>query len=206
MDPINGVADLILQIFLFIISIPLQIKELISPSPIKQSDFRPIGNRVFRDNCFYLKFPCRKYQVYRTTTVIEFWKSACYIDHGDEFVFLEYIFDDTPWSLLTIRFRPKMANSSITYNIFDSNVSFSQTNNYQLTQIENLEQYIKEYDDSDIITKQEYLKIINKMKSGKNPDDNALNKLLNFVIKSKDAIGTIADITGIISFIMSFFN
>lgn len=113
------------RLFMFILAIPVIVKELFWPSQSKPADFKPIGKPVYHEECFYLRFPCLKFQKARAAAVIEFWKNTAYIDHDDEFVFVESMFGETHFSNLTIRFRKHCSTNSITINVYDSNAHFS---------------------------------------------------------------------------------
>lgn len=208
MDPIDQLAELIKQIFLLIVSIALEIKELISPSPSKPTDFFPICNPKYHDSCFDITFPCRKYQLHRTKLVIEFWKETCYIDHGDQFVFVEEMYNDTtPWSQLTIQFRPKISNTTIINNYYNSDVQYNiNITTYQLQQLDKLSSYIESNPDLTSEEKDELNSALANGRSGSSINKTTLDKLWKFIMKHKDEIGTIADIIGVISGILSFFH
>lgn len=199
--------DLLYNLLLSIINLFLMIKEIIYPTPSKLTDFLPMEDPKYEGGCFYLKFPCRKFQVQRTQAVLNFWGKVYYVNHGDKFVYVEKKYDETPWSFLTIRFRPKLSSEipSI-YVFYDSEVHFNQINKFQLTQIERLAQYIQTNNELESVEKEEYLQALNDMISERIPDNNSLEKLFKFITKHKESIGTVADIIGIISFIANFFK
>ncbi len=206
MDTIDQLAELICQIFLLIISIPLGIKEVISPSPSKPTDFLPVCNPKYQDSCFKMTFPCRRYQSHRTNLVIEFWKETCYIDHDDQFVFVEAMYDDnTPWSHLVIRFRPRVSNKTIINNYYNSNVSF-QTNitEYQSNQLDKLSAYINKTPDLTIEEKSELNSILENGRDGNSINNSSLDKLWRFITQNEGKIGAVADIFSIISGVLGF--
>lgn len=200
----NNFSEFIFQLIVALASIPFNIKEAIRPSQSKPKDFLPIGRSLHNDGCFYLRFPCRRFQKQRTQMVIEFWKKTCYVDNGDEFVFVEAGYDDSWWwSCLTIRFRARVTTTSITYNFYNSNVCFNtQINEYQLAQIDKLEQLIHAFQALDDTEREEYINTLGCIKRGEKPSETKINKLWKFVVKQSELIGTVADIAGIIGFII----
>lgn len=207
MNTIDKLADLIVQILLMIISILLEIKELVFPSQSRPTDFSPICNPRYHNSCFYITFPCRKYQSHRSNLVIEFWNQTGYIDHGDQFVFAEATYNNTPWSPLTIRFRPKLGNTTIINNYYDSNVSF-QTNNieYQIDQLDKLSEYINGISNLTTEEKDELNSALDNGRYGNSIKKVTLDKLWKFIIKNKDDIGVVADIVSVIVSVLGFFK
>lgn len=195
------------KLIMFIFAIPFIVKELLWPSQSKPADFKPIGKPVYHEECFFLKFPCLKFQRTRASAVIEFWRNTAYIDHNDEFVFVESMFGETYFSNLTIRFRKHCSNNSITINVYDSNAHFNiQINQQQLIEIENFRQYLQGIDYLSSEEKAEYNATIENMREKKSPSQKALRKLLAFITKNRENIGTIADVSSIIGTILSFFE
>lgn len=200
----DQLSELIYQLLCLIISIPLEIKEYIHPTPVTPSDFIPIDRPVYRDECFYLKFHCRKFQKKKTNLVIEYWNKTYYIDHDDKFVFVESIYDDSPWSLLTIKFRPKKNTTTIINNFYNSNVTLNtQTTQYNLTQLNKLNDYIYNCKDLDTAQKKEYTSTISDIKNRRSTNKNILHDLWEFFISKKDDISLVADIFNIISIFIS---
>lgn len=195
------------RLIMLIVAIPFLVKELFWPSQSKPTDFKPIGKPVFREECFYLRFPCLKYQRMRTAAVIDFWKNTAYTDHNDEFVFVESMFGETYFSNLTIRFRKHSPNNSITINVYDSIAHFNiQINQQQLVEIENFRQYLQGMESLSSEDKAEYDNTLENICNKKSPGQKALRKLLAFIAKNRDNIGTIADVTSIISTVLGFFE
>lgn len=203
MDSTDGTFELLFE---NLISIPLYIIEKLCPSKSKPSDFVP-KYKKYTNDCFYLTFPCRNYQLIRRELVIDFWNNTCFIDHNDEFVFVEAINLESPLSQLTIRFRPRVTNNTIINNFYNSNVNFNtQINNYQIEQVEIIQQYILESGDLENTEKDEYIRTLNDMKNEIQPNKTSLDKLWNYIMKSKEIISTVADVVGIIGFILNFFQ
>lgn len=189
-----------------LISIPLYLIEKLCPSKSQPSDFIP-KYKKYTNDCFYLTFPCRNYQLIRRELVIDFWNNTCFIDHNDEFVFVEAINLESPLSQLTIRFRPRVTNNTVINNFYNSNVNINtQINNYQIKQVKKIQQYFQNCNDLENDDKNEYINTLNDMINKKSPDKDSLNKLWNYIIKSKDIISTVADVVGIIGFFMPFFS
>lgn len=194
-------------IIMWILSIPFHIKEYFFPSQSRLKDFIPIGNPKYMDNCFYLTFPCYKYQRKRASAVIDFWKQTCYKNQGDEFVFVDAIFGQTFLSKLIIRFRPKTTKETVMINIYDSNVLFNvQITKQQIVELERLKSHISSSDNLDKRNKDEYITLLDEICNKKKPSKVPLEKLFSYIMKNKETIGLIADVTSIIGTILGFFS
>lgn len=192
-------------LIMWIISIPFHIREHFFPSQSRPKDFIPFDHPKYKDNCFYLTFPCYKYQHKRTSAVIDFWKHTSYKNQGDEFVFVDAFFGQTFISNLTIRFRPKNSRENLTINVYDSNVFFNiEITEQRIVEFKKLQTYIDGLEDLDDKSKNEYIALLNEICDNKKPSKAPLKKLFSYIMKNKEAIGFVADVTGIVGTILGF--